>query len=576
MARTKRKGNILSPAAPVSPEPAVKRYKTAGYARLSVEDSGKPGAETIDIQKNMLTEYIKNQPDLEYCDLYFDNGETGTDFHRPGFERLMEDVRKGNINCIVVKDLSRFGRNYKETGNYLERIFPFLGVRFIAVNDNFDTLTAERSANGYIVPLKNLINETYSRDISKKISGALHIKQQRGDFIGAWAPYGYSKNPEDTHKLIPNPDTAPIVQRMFQMRLNGMAYGAIARTLNREGIYAPTRYLYSVGLCKSEKYAKSLWEPQNVKLILTRQVYLGHMVQGVKRQSFYDGRKQYFRAEDEWAVVRNTHEPIIDEDTFNRVQEMARASCEAYHAKEGRFDALGKTENLLQGLIYCADCGRPLVRYKNVLKNGEKVWYTFICQQHTNDPESCPLKSIREDELFPVLEESISKQIALAVDLEELTITANNHPSNKRRAATLEGQLEEVQKRLKRCQSLRDSLYQNYVEQLMTEREYITMKERYSAEEAEHTRRIVELQAQIEESKVFTPKNPYLEAFRKIQGQSVLSRNVLQALIDRIEIGAGDSISIQFRYQDEYKALTEYLEEVTPDEYRSKVSSHIE
>ena len=575
MARTKRKSNILSLAAPVSSEPTVKRYKTAGYARLSVEDSGKPGAETIDIQKNMLTEYIKNQPDLEYCDLYFDNGETGTDFHRPGFERLMEDVRKGNINCIVVKDLSRFGRNYKETGNYLERIFPFLGVRFIAINDNFDTLTAERSANGYIVPLKNLINETYSRDISKKSASALHIKQQRGEFIGAWAPYGYSKNPEDTHKLIPNPDTAPIVQRMFQMRLSGMSYGGIARTFNREGIEAPTKYLYRVGLCKSEKYAKSQWGPQNVKEILTRQVYLGHMVQGVKRQSFHDGRKQYRRSEEEWNVVRNTHEPIIDEATFSKVQEMTKESRDSYHAKQGRYASMGNSENILQGVIYCADCGRPLVRYKNV-SHGKKVWYTFICQQHTNDPVSCPLKSIREDELFPVLEESVSKQIASAVDLEELTIAVNNLPSNKRKAATLEGQLEDAQKKLKRCESLRESLYQNYVERLMTEREYITMKERYAAEAVEHSRRIAELQTQIEESKAFTPENPFLAAFSAFQGESVLSRHVLQALIDRIEIGAGDSISIRFRYQDEYKALTEYLEEVTPDEYRSKVSAYIE
>ena len=239
MARTKRKVN---PVIPVESSPIVKeakRYRTAGYARLSVEDSGKPGSETLESQKSLIMDYIEGNPDMEYVSLFFDNGETGTDFKRPGFESLMDAVRKGEVNCIVVKDLSRFGRNYKETGNYLERIFPFLGVRFIAITDNFDTLTAERGANGYIVPLKNLINETYSRDISKKSASALHIKQQRGEFIGAWAPYGYSKDPEDKHKLIPNPDTAPIVQRMFQMRLQGLSYPAIARTLNEEGIASP-------------------------------------------------------------------------------------------------------------------------------------------------------------------------------------------------------------------------------------------------------------------------------------------------------------------------------------------------
>lgn len=200
MARTKRKTNPLV-REPEIVVPAKKIYKTAAYVRLSVEDSGKPGADTIEGQKALLTAYIEQQSDLELTALFCDNGRTGTDFDRPQFEKMMEEVRKGRVNCIVVKDLSRFGRNYKETGNYLERIFPFLGVRFIAVNDNFDTLTAERTQDGYIVPLKNLINEVYSKDISKKIDAALTVKQQRGEFIGAWAPYGYRKDPDDKHHL---------------------------------------------------------------------------------------------------------------------------------------------------------------------------------------------------------------------------------------------------------------------------------------------------------------------------------------------------------------------------------------
>ena len=406
MARTKRKVNPIIPAESAPKEKETKRYRTAGYARLSIEDSGKPGSETLESQKSLITDYIENAQDMEFISLFFDNGETGTDFKRPGFESLMDAVRKGEVNCIVVKDLSRFGRNYKETGNYLERIFPFLGVRFIAITDNFDTLTAERGANGYIVPLKNLINETYSRDISKKSASALHVKQQRGDFIGAWAPYGYSKNPEDTHKLIPNPATAPIVQRIFQMRIQGASYPTIARQLNEEGISSPSRYLVEAGFCKNETYAKSIWKVLNVKNILTHKVYIGYMVQGVKRQSFHDGQKQYYRPESEWNIVENTHEPIIDEVTFATVQEMAKAAHDTYFENLGKYDGLGKTGNILQGLIYCADCGKPLVRYKNV-SHGKRMWYTFICQTHTNDTRSCPLKSIREDELLPVLQEAI-------------------------------------------------------------------------------------------------------------------------------------------------------------------------
>ena len=183
MARTKRKVNPIRPEA-AAPTPTEKTYRTAGYVRLSVEDGGRPGADTLESQKQFITQYIENVKALTLVGLWCDNGHTGTDFERPEFEKLMERVRRGEIDCIVVKDLSRFGRNYKETGNYLERIFPFLNVRFIAINDNFDTLAAERNEYGFIVPLKNLMNETYSRDISQKISSAIASKEKRGEFIG--------------------------------------------------------------------------------------------------------------------------------------------------------------------------------------------------------------------------------------------------------------------------------------------------------------------------------------------------------------------------------------------------------
>lgn len=576
MARTKRKVNPIAAEPPIQAAKEAKRYKTAGYARLSVEDSGKPGSETLDGQKRLIMDYIESSPDMEFVSMFYDNGETGTDFKRPGFESLMTALRKGEVNCIVVKDLSRFGRNYKETGNYLERIFPFLGVRFIAITDSFDTLTAERGANGFIIPLKNLINETYSRDISKKISSALHVKQDRGEFIGAWAPYGYSKDPEDKHRLVPNPETAPNVQRIFQMRRDGVSCVAIARKLNDEGISSPSRYLVESGMCRNSTYANSVWKVQIIKSILSRQVYIGHMVQGVKRQSFHDGKKVYYPPKDEWAVVLNTHTPIVDEETFSIVQDMEAAAHQAYFDKLGKFDELGKTENILRGLIYCADCGRPLVRYKNV-SHGKKLWYTFICPTHANDPRACPLKNIREDELLQVVQEAVSKQIALAVDMEQLAVAVSNTPANRKLAATVQEQLEQETKALRRCESLRDSLYQSYVEKLMTEREYVSMKERYAAEAVAHNEKITELKHQIEDAKKYSSENKYLASFSIFRNASVLSRDVLTALIERIELGANNQISIRFRYRDEFDILNEHLrKEAAPDEYRSKVSSHIE
>ena len=387
MARTKRKINPLVQEVETS-APAKKIYKTAAYVRLSVEDSGKPGADTIEGQKALLMSFIESKSDMELVALFCDNGRTGTDFDRPQFEKMMEEVRKGRVNCIVVKDLSRFGRNYKETGNYLERIFPFLGVRFIAVNDNFDTLTAERTQDGYIVPLKNLINEVYSKDISKKIDAALTIKQQRGEFIGAWAPYGYRKDPDDKHHLVINEETAPTVRQIFKWRSEGISVVRIGRRLNDAGILSPSAYLYETGEVKTEKYKGVPWHTQVLKNLLSHPVYIGHMVQGRKKQSFYEGKRQTYVDEADWIIVRNTHEPIIDDETFEKVQQIAKQKKTEYHERLGKFAHLEHTENILQGLVWCPNCKRPLVRYKNV-SHGKKLWYTYICPGHADDPARC-------------------------------------------------------------------------------------------------------------------------------------------------------------------------------------------
>ena len=558
MARTKRKTNPVIPAVE-APAQAQKQYRAAAYVRLSVEDSGKPGADTIEGQKNLLLRFIEDDPTLTLYGLFCDNGRTGTDFDRPQFEKMMEEVRKGHIDCIVVKDLSRFGRNYKETGNYLERIFPFLGVRFIAVNDGFDTLTAQRGADGYLVPLKNLINEVYSKDISRKSGSALAAKQKNGDFIGAWAPYGYRKREDDPHKLELDEATAPVVRQIFRWRAEGVSVTQIARRLNDSGVPSPSAYLYNTGVCKTEKYNGVIWYVQTVKNLLSRQVYIGHMVQGRKRQSFYENRGQYKKPREEWIVVENTHEPLIDRETFDKVQELARRKNAEYFENLGRFTHLENTENILKGLVCCADCKRPLVRYKNV-SHEKKLWYTFICPTHANDIGSCPLKNIREDALFPMLLQAIQTQIALAADMEALVRRLNGSPKYKKQTATLQGRLDAAKRALKRCNGLYDSLYQSYVDQLMTEQEYMTLKRRYKAEAEEAERLIEALTCRQAAEAAHTPENPFLAAFDSFRDADILTREMAQALIQRVYVDGDNNIEIVFRYRDEYKELCTYLE----------------
>lgn len=557
MARTKRKVNPVSPL-PVQETPQRRIYRAGGYVRLSIEDSGKPGADTLESQKELIRSYIEDQSDLVFSGLYCDNGRTGTNFERADFDRLLKDVKAGKIDCIVVKDLSRFGRNYKETGNYLERIFPFMGVRFVSVCDNFDTLTAERTNDGFIVPLKNIINEVYSKDISRKSGSALAIKQKNGEFIGAWAAYGYQKCADDPHRIEPNRETAPVVWDIFQWRISGMSYVQIARRLNERSIPSPSRYLYLKGYVKSERYAHTKWHLQVIRTMLCNEIYLGHMVQGRKRGSFYEGKKQQVLPKSEWTVVRNTHEAIIDEDTFVAVQKMAEEQKAAYYEHLGKYDNLGKTPNILKGLIICADCKRPLVRYKNVICKGTKVYHTFICPSHAADPVSCPKKNLQESELVAILWDVLQKQFEL-VDGVLKQLQHNVSPGLEQKNLALIREIEDADKELRRIQFLYSSLYQMYVDKVLTEREYMELKRQYREDEEQAQKKLDDLKQKQRLRVEQTERNPWLITCTRFKGETQLTEEMVHALIERVEISVDNQFSITLRYQDEYRLLSQLL-----------------
>lgn len=560
MARTKRKVNPVLPAlAPEAPKQRI--YRTGGYVRLSVEDSGKPGADTIQAQKELVLDYIQAQPDMELFELYCDNGRTGTNFERPAFERLMEAVRGGKVDCIVVKDLSRFGRNYKETGNYLERIFPFLDVRFVAVNDNFDTLTAERSQDGYIVPLKNIINEVYSRDISRKCSSALATKQQNGEFIGSWAPYGYRKCADDRHRLEPDEEIAPIVRMIFQWRRSGISYVQIVRRLNEQDIPSPSRLHYMRGEVKTERFATAVWHVPMVKKLLSSKVYVGHMVQGRSYNDLSVGKKMCWRPKSEWIIVRNTHEAIIDEEAFQAVQRMAEEQRITHKERIGRFDHLGTIPNILKGLVFCVDCKRPMIRYKNVSEGCGNRYYSYICTTHAEDPAACPNKYLRETELKEILWDTLQSELALAGDVERLVQRHRRSAAAASREESLKREMEAVRRSLDRAAMLHDSLFQNYADKLMTEREYTEMRAQYRADMEKAETRLGELDRQRKDRQRQTTKNPWLTACGQYRQETELTEGMAHALIQRVEVDAENRVSIILRYRDEYETLLRLLRE---------------
>lgn len=258
-----------------SETPKLRIYRTGAYVRLSVLDGHQSDSDSIENQEALLRIHIEGDPSLSLTSVYSDNGQTGVNFQREDFERLREDIRAGKIDCVIVKDLSRFGRNYIEAGEYLEKIFPFMGVRFIAVNDGYDSLDPATS-DSLSMHLKNLVNDVYARDISQKICPVLRAKQERGEFIGDWV-YGYLKSKEDKHRLVVDEETMPVVRMIFKWRLSGMSYQRIAKELNGCGTFAPSRYRFEKGMVKSRRFASSIWSGSVIKQILFSDVYLGHM-----------------------------------------------------------------------------------------------------------------------------------------------------------------------------------------------------------------------------------------------------------------------------------------------------------
>lgn len=535
-------------------------YRVALYVRLSVFDSGKKDSDTVQTQESMLRRFIEGKPYFALHSVYIDNGETGVNFKRSEFERLMDDVRAGHVDCIIVKDLSRFGRNYIETGEYLEKVFPFLGVRFIAVNDEYDSIDPAASA-GLSLHLKNLVNDVYARDISAKISPVLRGKQERGEFIGAWAAYGYLKSPEDKHRLVIDSETAPVVRKIFAWRTEGLSFAGIIRRLTQQGIPSPSQYRYAKKIVKQERFADVPWKIATLKGMLSNEVYLGHMVQGRKRESLFQGQKQTYLPKEEWAIVKNTHEAIIDQQTFDKVQEMNGQRTAEYIARQERFVEVTNTENLLKGLVVCGDCGTKLTRYKNVRENKRKepklhIWYNYICPNHAVDLSACSFLGIPEKELNEAVYASIQSRIALAVDMGRLLKKSVRKSPVQEQRETLEQQLRQTQERLKKTIRHRESLYDDYADRLMNEHDYLYAQARYKEQESALNQQLAELKQTLAGlAEKSDEENPWLNRFLSFGEQPELTREMAVELIEKVVVYSKTAIHIEFRFEDEYESL---------------------
>lgn len=564
MARKSRKQAIqavLEGGVLPAEEPQVREtllWNACAYARLSVlETRDRKDSEALTNQKALLRNFIASQDDLKLCEVYFDNGETGTNFERAGFQRMMEDVQTGKINCIVVKDLSRLGRNCVETGNYLERVFPFLGVRFIAVTDGYDSAAAN-AGDVLAAALKNLVNEAYSLDISRKSGAILREKQQRGEFIGAFAAYGYLRDPEDTHRLAIDPEAAPIVQEIFRRKAAGESDAAIVRWLNNAGVLPPNLYRYQKGITLDKRYAdgkQRLWVTSTIKGILRNQVYLGHLVQGRRRSELYAGIPDRRVPESEWVVVEHTHEAIVDQETFDRVQQIWQDRRTAYHAACAKRGQAETSENLFLKLVFCSDCGRPMVRYKQLSRDRKSAYYHYMCPRYAMylEQSGCAYKYLPEEALTEAVSRLIAQEAALAADTSALM--EKQAPAEDQGLAREIMQLQGKQNKLK---ALRERLVRDLLADLLSKEDHDRLKEKYSQEARQLQARLDGLLAeQARARRLLTRRNPWLAAFQKHSGQVSLTRELVLALVDRVVVFPENRIEIHLKYRDERAALLE-------------------
>ncbi len=331
-------------------------YNVAMYLRLSRDDGDAEGGKKVESnsigsQREIIRTYIREQENMELYDVYVDDGYSGSNFERPEFKRMISDVEEGKVNCVIVKDLSRFGRDYIEAGRYIQKTFPALRVRFIALTDKYDSFKADSSESSIVLPVKNFINDSYCRDISTKVKSQLEVKCKNGEFIGAFAVYGYLKNPQNKNQLIVDDYAADIVKKVFFWKMEGLSAQAIATRLNELGILPPLEYKKSNGVSYRSGFSvssKTGWSSVSVKRVLTNEVYLGHLVQGKRQKINYKVKKVEEKLEHEWIRVENTHEAIISEDTFQIVQNLLQS--------DGRVLGKSKEVNPFTGLLFCGDC----------------------------------------------------------------------------------------------------------------------------------------------------------------------------------------------------------------------------
>lgn len=546
MARKSRKTTV---AEPVVIKPVDKVYRAGLYARISVETERKREADTIGNQLQLLKDYVSEHSDLTVFDIYSDDDISGTDFIRPEFSRMMNDLRDGKIDCIIVKDLSRLGRNYLESGEYIEMVFPFFRCRFISVTDRFDTKYQQADIS---VQLKNMANEMYAKDISRKICSTMRTIQDQGKFAGSRAPYGYRLDPADKHHLIIDEETAPIVKQLFELLAEGNTVHFVATTMNANGIPSPGRLLYERGIASTDHFKNSKWYMQTVRRILQDEIYLGWMVSGKFRSTYHSTGKKGSQPvpREEWIVTKGTHEPIVTEELFNKVQEYFLRMKEE-HGQTAVYNSKSKKASIFKGHLRCGECGQAMF-LRNKHSHG-KVTAWYYCALHENYNSSyCVKKAVKKQDVEDIALKLIRTQIKLFTDAREMIIALNKKESSKTKYRIYSDQIRNVKKQIEKYMSLKASLYEDFANGVLSQSDYISMGQEYAQKADELRIFLAELEKEAQKySQTYAMNGSWAQIIEQYQNVETLTEEMIDAFIDEMILYNNGHVEVKFRFKDE-------------------------
>ena len=528
-------------------------YRVAMYLRLSQDDEKydkdfKAESNSISNQRLQIQDYIDKNEEMELAKEYVDDGYSGINFERPAFKEMMEDVITGSINCIVVKDLSRFGRDYIDSGRYLQRVFPSLDIRFIALNDNYDSFTASETEKNLVIPFKNFINDNYCRDTSAKVRSVCKVKRKQGQFISNYAPYGYEKDKEDKHKIVIDKEVEYVVRKIFSMKLEGYSSYSIAKHLNDNGIPSPMEHKKAKGIRYKTGFstkAVAKWDTPSVNRILINEIYIGTLQQGKREKINYKLDKVVSKNKSDWIEIEDNHEAIIDPHDFEIVQKLLKCDIKA--------KTVGEKADLFSGLLFCKDCNEQMT--KKVDKRGKTPTVYYICSSY-NKGHNCSRHSIKQEELQRTVLEMIRHYIQYLGEYESVSEKIKEMEVSYELFQKIDKRQEYTKKNKAKFELLKSSLYQDLKEGIIAEEEFYDMREFY-------TNRIVESELILEKQskeiarlyKKSLGNQNFLADIKKYQNIGTLERGLLVRLVDKIYVLEDKKIEIQFNYDETIEIL---------------------